>query len=79
MSSAKAGRAIFRFPNFRFYVTARFLWGLAMQIQTVAVAWYIYDVTRSYSSVLWTQLPACLLAAVLFMMLGRYPDEEAVT
>jgi len=40
---------------------------------------YIYDVTRSYSSVLWTQLPACLLAAVLFMMLGRYPDEEAVT
>ena len=40
---------------------------------------YIYDVTSSYSSVLWAQLPACLIAALLFMMLGSYPDEEAAT
>ena len=40
---------------------------------------YIYDVTRSYSSVLWAQLPACMIAAVLFLMLGPYPEEEAAT
>ena len=43
---ANPGRAIFRFRDFRFYVSARFLWGLAMQMQTVAVAWLVYDLTR---------------------------------
>ena len=38
---------------------------------------YIYDVTRSYSSVLWAQLPACMIAALLFLSLGRYPEAEA--
>ena len=42
---ANPGRAIFRFRDFRFYVSARFLWGLAMQMQTVAVAWLVYDLT----------------------------------
>ncbi len=40
---------------------------------------YIYDVTHSYSSVLWAQLPACLIAALLFLMLGHYPEAEAAT
>jgi predicted MFS family arabinose efflux permease len=38
---------------------------------------YVYDVTDSYSAVLWAQIPAYLLAAALFLALGRYPDEEA--
>jgi predicted MFS family arabinose efflux permease len=37
----------------------------------------VYDVTGSYSSVLWAQVPACLLAAALFLALGRYPDAAA--
>lgn len=36
---------------------------------------YVFDVTGSYDSVLWAQIPACLLAAALFLALGRYPDE----
>jgi MFS family permease len=76
MSSAKAGRAIFRFPNFRFYVTARFLWGLAMQIQTVAVAWYIYDVTRDAFALgligLATFLPTVPLALITGAVADRY-------
>ncbi len=40
---------------------------------------YVYDLTGSYSSVLWAQLPACLIAALLFLALGRYPDEEVAT
>jgi len=76
MSSAKAGRAIFRFPNFRFYVTARFLWGLAMQIQTVAVAWYIYDVTRDAFALgligLATFLPTVPLSLITGAVADRY-------
>lgn len=38
------------------------------------IANHIYDVTKSYDSVLWAQLPLCLAAALLFLALGRYPD-----
>ena len=40
---------------------------------------YVYDVMHSYDAVLWAQIPACLLAAALFLALGRYPDEQAET
>ena len=43
---ASGGRAVFRFRDFRFYMTSRFLWSFAMQIQNVAVAWLVYDLTR---------------------------------
>lgn len=35
---------------------------------------YVYDVTDSYHLVLMAISPACVLAAVLFALLGRYPD-----
>ena len=35
---------------------------------------HIYDLTKSYHIVLWAQIPACLATAVLFLMLGKYPD-----
>ena len=38
---------------------------------------HIYDVTKSYDIVLWAQIPACLATAVLFLMLGKYPDFAA--
>ena len=34
---------------------------------------HVYDVTKSYDSVLWFQIPACLGTAVLFLLLGPYP------
>jgi len=34
---------------------------------------HVYDVTRSYDSVLWFQIPACLATALLFLLLGPYP------
>jgi MFS family permease len=76
MSSASAGRAVFRFRNFRFYVTARFLWGLAMQIQTVAVAWYVYDLTRDALSLgligLATFMPTVPLSLITGAVADRY-------
>ena len=35
---------------------------------------YTYDVTRSYTLVLWTYLPVCVLTAGLLLTMGRYPD-----
>ncbi len=38
------------------------------------VANHIFDVTRSYDLVLWATIPPFVIAAVLFALLGRYPD-----
>jgi MFS family permease len=38
------------------------------------LASYVYDVTRSYSLAIWATLPAMALAALLVILLGRYPD-----
>ena len=42
----RGGRAVFRFRDFRLYLAGRFLWGLAMQIQNVAIAWLVYELTH---------------------------------
>ena len=38
---------------------------------------HVYDVTKSYDIVLWIQIPACLGTALLFLLLGPYPDLAA--
>ncbi len=38
------------------------------------VANYVYDVTRSYTPVMWTAVPFLALAALLYLSLGAYPD-----
>lgn len=43
----RQGSAAFRHPDFRLYVTARFLSGLAIQAYDVGVGWFVYDITRS--------------------------------
>ena len=76
MTKASAGRAVFRFQNFRYYVMARFLWGLAMQIQTVAVSWYVYDLTRDPLALgligLATFLPTVPLSLITGAVADRY-------
>jgi MFS family permease len=37
------------------------------------IANYIYDMTKSYDTVLWAQLPLGLAAAAFFLLLGPYP------
>lgn len=43
---------------------------------------YVYDVTRSYTPVMWTAVPFLALAALIYLTLGPYPDfnkqEQAV-
>lgn len=47
MNHASAARqALLRNPDFRRYIATRFLGSLAVQMQTVAVGWQVYEVTR---------------------------------
>ena len=35
----------------------------------------IYDVTLTYQTVLWGIFPLFIVASILFLMMGPYPDE----
>ena len=39
-------RAAFRYPNFRLYQASRFLGVVAIEMQSVAIGWQIYELTR---------------------------------
>ena len=41
-----AGRVAFTHPNFVSYTLARFFIVLALEMQSVAVAWKVYDITK---------------------------------
>ena len=41
-----AGIAVFSFPNFRLFQMARFCMVLALEMQSVAVGWQIYEITK---------------------------------
>jgi len=60
--------AVFANGDFRRYGTARFLTGLAFQMQAVAVGWFVYDLTRSALALglvgLASFLPAMLAAPI---------------
>src|SRR5437660_10566198 len=45
--SGGGGRAVFGYPSFVRYLGARLLSVLALQMQSVAVGWQIYEITRS--------------------------------
>lgn len=36
----------------------------------------VYDATGSYHPALWGMIPLCLFAALLFLLLGPYPDDQ---
>jgi MFS family permease len=38
---------VYRARDFRFFITARFLWNAAMQVQSVAIGWQLYAMTHS--------------------------------
>ncbi|MGY2047054.1 MFS transporter [Methylobacterium sp. JK268] len=46
-TSRPTGRALLSNPDFRLFGLARFLTGVAYQMQAVAVGWFVYDLTHS--------------------------------
>lgn len=70
------GWAVFRHRDFRLFCAARFAMALAVQVQTVAVAWLVYDASGSALSLglvgLASFLPMIALVLVSGLVADRY-------
>src|SRR5437879_3675382 len=71
------GRAVFRYPSFMRYLGARLLTVLALQMQSVAVGWQIYEITRSPLALGLTGLAQFLPGILLFLISGHAADRIA--
>src|ERR1700745_2562971 len=70
----RAVRAVFRHPSFVRYPAARLLTVLALQMQSVAVGWQIYEITRSPLALGLTGLAQFLPGILLFLLSGHAAD-----
>jgi MFS family permease len=70
----RGGRAVFRYPSFVRYMGARLLTVLALQMQSVAVGWQIYEITRSPLALGLTGLAQFLPGILLFLLSGHAAD-----
>lgn len=80
---ATTGWAVFRNGDFRLFSFARFLTGLAYQMQAVAIGWFVYDLTRSALALglvgLAGFLPAMLAAPVTGHVADSYDRRLVAT
>ncbi|HEV2205828.1 MAG TPA: MFS transporter [Candidatus Acidoferrales bacterium] len=68
------GRAVFSYPAFRNYELARFLIVVSIEMQSVAVAWQVYDITRQAFALGLTGLVQFLPGVLLFLVAGHAAD-----
>ena len=70
----RGGRAVFGYPSFVRYMGARLLTVLALQMQSVAVGWRIYEITHSPLALGLTGLAQFLPGILLFLISGHVAD-----
>jgi MFS family permease len=72
----RGGLAVFRHRDYRNYISSRVLWGMGLQIQTVAIAWIVYDLTSDALALgligLATFIPTVPLSLVTGPVADRY-------
>jgi MFS family permease len=68
------GWAAFRHRDFRLFCAARFMMVLATQVQNVAVAWLVYDVSQSALALGLVGLASFLPTAALVLVTGLVAD-----
>ena len=73
-TGAAGGRAAFAYPAFRNYELARFLIVVSIEMQSVAVAWQVYDITRQAFALGLTGLVQFLPGVLLFLVAGHAAD-----
>jgi MFS family permease len=66
--------SVFRNGDFRLYGAARFLTGLAFQMQAVAVGWFVYDLTHSALALGLVGLASFLPAMLSALVTGHVAD-----
>jgi MFS family permease len=70
----RGGRAAFGYPSFVRYLGARLLTVLALQMQSVAVGWQVYEITHSPLALGLTGLAQFLPGILLFLISGHAAD-----
>ena len=73
-SSSIAGRVAFTYPDFTRYQSARFFITVALEMQSVAVGWQIYDITRRPFDLGLAGLAQFLPGLLLFLVSGHIVD-----
>lgn len=73
-NSGVPARAAFGYPNFRYYMTARFLTVVANEMQAVAVAWQIYALTHRPLDLGLVGLAQFAPGVLLFLIAGHTAD-----
>ena len=73
-ATAHAGRAAFRYPDFRRFMAARLLTTMASEMQAVAVAWQVYGLTHRPLDLGLVGLAQFLPGILLFPITGHTAD-----
>src|SRR5438309_7131591 len=73
-SSESPARVAFRYPNFRYYMTARFLIAASSEMQSVGVAWQIYGIRHRPLDLGLVGLAQFLPGILLFLVAGHAAD-----
>jgi MFS family permease len=74
--AADARRALLRNPDYTRYIASRFLGSLAVQMQTVAVGWQVYEVTRRPLDLGLIGLSQFLPFVLLILPAGHFADRR---
>jgi MFS family permease len=69
-----SGRVAFTYPNFVRYTGARFFIVLALEMQSVAVGWQVYEITKSPLALGYVGLAQFLPGFVFFLFGGQVAD-----
>jgi MFS family permease len=70
----RAGRVAFTHPNFVAYTVARFFIVVSLEMQSVAVAWQVYEITRRPIDLGYVGLAQFLPGFALFLFAGHAAD-----
>ncbi|HUJ29818.1 MAG TPA: MFS transporter [Candidatus Acidoferrum sp.] len=73
-SPATGGRVVFTFPPFRNYEFARLLIVVSLEMQSVAVGWQVYEITRKPLALGITGLVQFVPGVILFLVSGHAAD-----
>lgn len=73
-SNSADGFRVFRHAGFRYYFVSRFLVTFALQVNSVAVGWQVYDMTRDVFSLGLIGLVQFAPAFFLFPLTGSFAD-----
>lgn len=72
-----SSRAAFQYPNFRFYMLARFLVTTSSEMQSVAVGWQVYELTHQPVDLGYVGLAQFVPGILLFLIAGHTADRIA--